>query len=299
MENMLDNDPAWRERLRLVATGEVDVDEPELATCLELTSGCVVGVSGLEHEACRRAIAGRRDVGEPCLSSAECKPDSYCQAEQSVDGACAGKCAERKPADSSCNSSEECRCDGSAYRCERGASAEGTCRAITVQTDRGLGDACGTTGVGTESSCSGTLWCAGSDSRCAEPIARDEPCIDDNDVCERGYFCAGTEGAKTCRLVTIATEQDESCNPDELQLCDLTAGLECIDGTCQSIGDGRAGTHCGVDSLNCDIGLYCNRDSDSCQPRLPASSPCTVDRECQSGTCDASKLCAADYCGVR
>jgi hypothetical protein len=294
-------DPDRREQLRLVESGgAIDVDEAAFETCLALSTACV-GDSSLQHEACRRAIAGRLPAGQACRSSVECSPDTYCRIDDaSAEDTCAGTCTARKPAESACDSSEECDSDGTYYRCEKPAgSTSGTCKKVTVVTERAVGDPCGTTAVATEAACSGKLWCTRGDSRCAEPIAPDEPCIDDHDVCERGYFCTGAEGAKTCQLITIAAEEGASCGPQMLALCDLTRGLECIDGKCQSIGDGGVGTHCGVDSLNCNVGLYCDRDLDSCQPRLKASAPCTVDRQCESGSCDATKLCAADYCGIR
>jgi hypothetical protein len=299
-ERSLDIDPDKREQMRLVGTHGVTIDEAALATCLELSSSCVVD-SNLQHESCRRAIPGPRAVGESCHSSAECNPDTYCRADDaSATDTCAGTCAARKPAESECNSSEECASEGGYYRCDTGGSSPtGTCQTVTVEAVLAVGDACGTTAVATKAACTGDLWCTRGDSQCAELIARDEPCIDDHDVCERGYFCAGAEGSRTCQPVSLATEENASCDPAVLQLCDLNLGLTCIEGTCQKVGDGGTGTLCGVDSLNCSIGFYCDRESDTCQRRLAASSPCTADRQCESGTCDATSHCAADYCAVR
>jgi hypothetical protein len=296
LKRILQSDPRNRERMRELARGSLTLNDRALEACLAFQRSCSLAERDI-FQPCREVLEGTVERGGSCRFDDECAGDAYCTA--AAGAGCPGTCAPRLPAGSACGRDGDCA--GRYSRCDSDSTTGiETCRDLTVVEGVALGARCGDTSATEVGVCRPELWCGdggGGQRVCRELIAPGGPCQGDFDVCAAGYFCNGEGPPGACQPVTIARE-GELCDIAALTACDLYGGLFCVAGRCERTGDGEVGTRCGTDTFNCDLGLHCDRTTDTCQPELAPGESCTSRLQCSSGTCGNDSRCAAVYCGL-
>jgi hypothetical protein len=281
------------------------VDSAAVQACLEASGEC--GPSGSDF-ACPEVIEGTVPAGGPCRLREECEGDAYCDLST---GACPGVCTPRHAVGMPCDSSDECS-GGSVFGyCDSNGEQPAVCAERVFTQARGEGDACNLSGHDV-ALCPPGLFCDvppddTSDSTlgtCQRAIALGAACDDPDDVCVAGALCQGVDRVRTCQNV-VRLELGDPCRArdenDPPSFCDPFDGLTCGEAVCEATGDGTAGSRCDTtdfgDLLPCDPGLYCDLDSDTCEPLRAAGAACDQDRSCVSGSCDQDTLtCRGEYC---
>jgi hypothetical protein len=294
LKQIFQSDPRNRERLRELTRGSLTLNNGPFEECLTLQRSCALGEGDI-FQACREALEGNVEQGGSCRFDDECAGDAYCA--PAAGGGCPGTCTPRLVAGSVCRRSSDCA--GRYSRCDPDSTGMRTCRVLTVVEGVALGAGCGDTSAPEVGVCRPELWCGdggGGQQVCREVIAAGGTCQSDFEVCAPGHFCDRDVPPGSCQPVTVARE-GESCDLATLAICDLYGGLWCAAGKCEANGNGEVGTRCGTDIFNCNLGLHCDRTSDTCQPELAAGSPCMSRFQCSSGTCGTDSRCAAAYCG--
>jgi hypothetical protein len=191
--------------------------------------------------------------------------------------------------------------------CDHDAMPRPVCRVFTRTPDAGEGEPCTwqPLGVSDVTYCEDGLWCRAKDApadamgECVKPLASDASCSEAGDVCQDA-LCNAIAGM--CQPLTVLSKAGDSCNKEELRICDPHLGLRCgEDGECESSGgDGSENSPCftGDFQRRCDPGLYCRRDADTdaftCQPLLGADAACASSESCASGSCDGT--CLQRFC---
>ncbi len=271
--------------------------------CVEELSACN-GPSSFDQGSCREVFEGDVETGGACQRDEDCAGDAYCE----VAMACPGQCQPRKASGEPCVLAKECAYSAGVVFCDTDAMPESVCRTLEPAASKSTeGEPCTRERTGSESLilCEDELWCAADPAapstatgKCMAPIPLEGACTDGDDVCAEG-LCDSDNGV--CVVYTLLKQVGDSCAQAQLLICDPRLGLRCSDqGMCEGSGDGSEGSVCfsGDFQRECDAGLYCLTDDTlghgTCQPRLPAGSPCELGRACESGSCDTT--CLERYC---
>ncbi|MCA9626384.1 MAG: hypothetical protein KC766_01905 [Myxococcales bacterium] len=268
-----------------VADGRVVYHPTAARACLDAIAngGCDVLLGGLP-KVCDDTIEGTTELDGECTVDGECGATRFCDA----DGACPGKCSERRGAGSGC---------GGDYACGKGliCAPDGTCAAPLPK-----GSACDEGGV----QCAAGSFCFGATAdtrgRCEDVSSlfttnEGQSCdIAKGPLCSLELVCApgsGTSG--TCKKASDLGESCEPAFPDGCggdaycQLQDATSGTcvalpaagetcaqvfgpqcqpfaRCVNGTCRNLQ--RLGGNCEDDSMcysdHC-VGSVC-KSKDAC-----------------------------------
>jgi hypothetical protein len=254
-------------------------------------------------EDCRRAVSGDKAPGEPCVIDGECANLGHCAYTGTT---CPGVCAPAAAPGQSCETDTDCApAPGGIARCIYQDPTTGSvCEQRSVGAAAGAGQPCGLLG-GQTVPCQGNLWCraTGGAGTCEAFIRTGSPCVNIDDACEHGSFCAGPTGQMTCQKVELLRQAGADCTASPTgpwRRCDVYGGFTCVNGVCEAMGDGRNGARCdntdAGDLVPCDEGFYCATD-DTCRPVAVAGGACDSDQGCPSGTCDqANGVCAAEFC---
>lgn len=294
-----------RALMQLEAEGRLHVNVDIVQRCYAHAELCASPTPA--YGVCREAIEGVVPQGDACRVTEECAGEAYCDFSTSM---CPGTCKARVAPGETCQSTDMCRGPEVAY-CDWGSSGtSGKCVVIEPVPVAKQGEPC-TYSSRTPYPCARGLFCdvptidgkAAAMGRCVPPIAMGASCDDSDDVCEPGAICHGPSGAMTCQRVQrlgegSACKYDNSAPP---RFCDPFAGLTCGATNCERVGDGTAGARCGTsdfdDFVACNAGLFCNRDTASCEALRPAGASCESHYQCTSGSCDgASSKCRDRYC---
>lgn len=284
--------------MRAVAEGTVAYDASAARECASsIGSGCSATVSGTElgdSASCDVVFTGTVPEGGSCWIHEECVAGFGCEFSG---GTCPGTCT----ADGgfSCGADGMCPAEQECFRSETGTQR---CVTEILEPDAAEGEPCGLVAE-TETeirrrACRPELWCTGDSytmGTCRAPIAGGQPCSS-GDVCADGHLCV----VGVCMEVTVARTEGAPCGESMVTVCDPFARLECVDGTCVETTDGASGSPCRTGDfgeVTCDVGLVCHGDTDTCGAPREAGEPCTLDRQCASGSCDGSTgTCRERYC---
>jgi hypothetical protein len=296
--------------IHAVEDGRVVFAPDHVDDCLDATARCDHLVNPQPADvACRRVFQGTRNTGEACVRNEECADGGRCI----IGDACPGICGPRVPTGGACDADADCDDTNGPVDCD---SETSTCKTTLVLPPVGEGEPCW---FGSKASvdwqpCADGLWCAGDEvvdselrhgtcRRTRIPVGND--CDFEEDVCEEGAAC--WDGV--CQMLIIRREPGASCA--EATFCDPFQRLECVEGTCESFGDGREGSPCRFHDASahaaCEPGFACiitgsedpvtSQTARTCLPPLAAGVPCRHAHECLSRTCGADGLCAASFCG--
>jgi hypothetical protein len=290
-----------RALVQLEAAGRVHVDQGALERCFEGADECAV--LGPAAGTCRDIIEGVVAQGEACGMNEECAGEAYCDFSTKT---CPGTCQARVAVGEACHSHEMCA--GSAH-CAL-VNNQSRCLADSIAPIGKQGESCVVTAA-QPLPCAAGLFCdvpkiEGNDAptgQCRPPIAVGAACDDNDDVCEVDALCHGPAGAQRCQRVQRLGLGDpcKSSDTEAPHYCDPFAGLTCGSSGCEALGDGSAGARCGTDDVDqfvpCHDGLFCNRDSLSCEVVRAAGASCGTNRQCASGACDPmTSQCREKYC---
>jgi hypothetical protein len=262
--------------------------------CIAELSACN-GPSSFNAGSCREVFDGEVHTGGACQRDEDCAGDAYCL----VETACPGQCQPRKAEGEPCVQTTECAYTTGAVVCDQDAMPQPVCRTLEpVASKSALDEPCTRELFGSESLvlCQDDLWCAPDPAaattatgKCTAPIPLEGACTDGDDVCVEG-LCDSENGV--CVVYTLLKEAGEVCDRAQLLICDPRLGLRCSDqGMCEGSGDGSEGSVCfsGDFQRECDAGLYCLNDDTlghgTCEPQLPAGSPCELGTACCNATC--------------
>lgn len=254
---------------------------------------------------CEASLRGRRPIGDPCDDSTLCTPGLFCDYDALDEGECRNACADRRAAGEACDSNSQCAHEGdrSGYCLVAADAFEGTCTTLALVGGARLDQPCGLIADGMNLSritCQAGHWCDAPDDdapgTCRAIPSAGQPCADGDTPCEGGICISGT-----CRALQIVTAAGGGCDPVQLQVCSLLAGLICIDERCVA-SEGREGQPCSDGALGvpCQAGLYCSAD-DVCAPTRADGEPCNADESpdvCMSGACQFGPDSAEGTCGA-
>jgi hypothetical protein len=294
-----------------VDDGRVAFAADRVDACLEATARCDHLVNSQPADvACRRVFLGTKAAGEACSRDEECADDRRCV----ISDACPGSCAARIAPGGACEADADCDDTNSPVDCDYETS---TCTTTLVLPPVGEGEECWFSSPGKvdRQPCADGLWCDGDGTFASEEyrngtcrrtlIPVGDPCGSDEDLCEDGAACWDD----VCTVLTIGREPGAPCS--ETSFCDPFARLQCVEGACESIGDGREGSPCRFHDLSahaaCEPGFVCvvtgsddpvtSATARTCLPPLATGASCKGSHECLSRTCGADGLCAASFCG--
>jgi len=283
----------------------------QVDACLEATARCDhLPNSQPADVACRRVFRGTKAAGEACSRDEECAGGGRCL----ITDACPVSCAPRGAPGDGCEADADCDDTNALAYCDDQTS---TCKTTLVLPAVGEGKACWIDSPGSvnRQPCADGLWCdgdgifsAGEDRqgtcrRTLIPVGA--PCSSQEDLCAAGAACWDD----VCRALAIGREPGAPCG--EAAFCDPFERLQCVGGTCQSIGDGLEGSRCRFHDLSalaaCEPGFVCvvtgtddpitSETARTCLPPLAAGATCKRSHECLSQTCGADGRCAASFCG--
>jgi hypothetical protein len=273
-----------RDRLELaqfVSAGEVVLNFPRVAACLDEVASCdmpSIGV-GLVNDwpACRDVFRGTIVEGGSCLRSEQCAGNSFCDTTK-----CPGTCTPRPKEGEPCTEDNQCATAPGHVVCDRN-----TCRTIPIRAPAALGARCQgwEPGVSELIPCATGLWCdtlSSGIATCRNPIPTGDACIGDSDQCVLGSACLDD----VCTAIVYGSSINEWTN-----FCDEGAGFVAVNGQCVPAGDGSEGAVCGDSlgyreraSLNgCRVGLYCHENV--CKVPKKTGEPCVSGEMCEVGSC--------------
>lgn len=245
---------------------------------------CVVGCSDDSTSGISKNT-GNLGVGEACVSSDQCAESLVC-----IDDVC----SELSDLGGYCDQSEECADDAicANHTCKREIAQGGVCSPNSRTTQCAAGLAC-------------------IDHICAQARDLGQSCDSKQNVCSDGLTCVHN----VC--VRYLMEGD-ACGADENHICNDKNHMQCINGTCRIVSDGRPSCTSSDDCAGfpemprCDNSGYCDRyleagelcktdgdclDNHVCQSVcltvVGENEPCTLDDnaacaeglECRSGKC--------------
>ncbi|MBU0549914.1 hypothetical protein KKB55_17835 [Myxococcota bacterium] len=235
--------------------------------------------------ACRALFEGRLPTGAHCVMDEVCAGGGFCD----IVDPCFGECQPRRPTGGACLSNRDCEwglscvlgvcgapqpldgacmwseaCDEGLF-CLLGEGVEGTCRPISEQFTRGVGETCEMYVGGR--ACQLGLACvlgSGDDSECVVPGGLGQRCvIGTPNPCGEGLYCKFGDDIYNGRCEAIPA-LGQRCEPDEFsEPCGYEAG--CINGRCQALKP--LGAACVVDeecaafdcvSGRCEYGFACD-----------------------------------------
>lgn len=296
--------PNYVDLQRSVESGRIIFDSEQAAEFLSMAYGCGMGTLDTIHSY-RAILQGTIAEGEPCYRNEECAGASYCEGGFR---SCPGTCIPRKPAGSECDFDDECDDSTGFAECDRGMET-GVCVIRPLRNDAQEHEPCGLLETGERVYCASGLWCNGpyhGVGVCRSPIPIGDPCVDIDHPCDGLAFCGADDVNETCQSVTITYEAGGPCDEGggiRPRMCDPLAGLFCVSGTCELVGDGSENSRClpgDENELSCQRGLYCSSETDppTCVPLLPPGSECTGSPGCTFSCDDTTRTCTDRYCGV-
>ena len=158
--------------------------------------------------------------------------------------------------------------------------------------------------------CAAGLWCDGPYNGrgvCRNPIPIGEPCFDVDHPCLGIAICNADDLSDTCQSVEITYEAGGPCDEGtaiQARMCDPLAGLTCVVGVCEVVGDGTEGSRClpeDEEELSCERGLYCSTETDppTCQALRPAGADCADSSACMFSCDFGNRMCTDRFCGAR
>ena len=263
---------------------------------------CDGGYCQRPSDECTGTCVAFLQEGNSCVEDRECGPDLICQSEQcSAPGALGESC-------------ENARCDvglsclGSPLTChyrgqpgelcsdEDDCALEAVCDDGRCAADRALGQSCRA-----ESNCEGESYCRieppAELGSCTSTLANGSAC-EIFERCELGYQCGAGE-PQTCQLEYAA--KDEPCGPfgcqdglwcsDEASFPGVCLEQASVDEACASPDSCLPGSFCGPDEkchpfeqplgepclvfdVTCAQGLFCDRETETCQARRDDGQTC-------------------------
>jgi hypothetical protein len=203
-----------------------------------------------------------------------------------------------------CDSSIECDSNGGYAECDSSVTPS-VCIVRLVRHGSALGEACGVQANGERVVCQGQLWCDGPFNGvgvCRAPIPVGSANTDADAPCEG--LALQDSVTNTCQEVIVTDQIGGACDPVSgipLHMCDPLANLICVAGSCELAGDGLENSRCVPGDLgdaSCQLGFYCDRDTDVCLPLKASGMPCSSAQECEIDCDFGTNTCVDQYCGI-
>jgi hypothetical protein len=305
-----------------VEQGRVVLSLDALPECLDAWSSCDFFRNRQAANAvCRGVFQGTQAMGEACFRDEECEVGRCVVAD-----ACPGTCQPLGAAGDECATDDDC--DGSSGKasCElMGLNVPDSCWVETPLPPVGEGEECWkASDVADPQPCASGLWCEGDGIYPLPPesgpgteyrrgicrstgIPGGDPCNNDEDVCELGYYCQGEDSS--CEAIQIVNEVGAPCG-DGVGFCNLLERLECVNGLCELTTDGLEGSSCQDQEYlgyrACEPGLVCvatgtddpitAETPKTCLLPRAAGESCRRHHECASETCSSDNRCSDRFC---
>ncbi len=295
-----------------VDAGRIRYDAAAAGRCLaNLNASCGAFSGGLEaDDDCKGVFVGLVPLGGTCYQDEECAGDAHCDESAGCPGVCEASATLGQACDDvPCSRNAE----GVRLECtSTTANPNPHCVAVAFDVV-GAGESCGEVVADGESQlqavCDTGLYCkrnlGAAVGNCAVPIPQLQTCVPNLDACAGDASCvAAPAGGFRCEPFTVATTAGAICDPTEQAFCHPLARLDCVGGTCTTVGTGAVGQPCRTSfGTDCNAGLYCDDSGASpvCATLIADGQPCDTDFEeaCASGFCDdsgASPVCGSPLC---
>lgn len=266
------------------ADGHVAIDAAELEACYRDTRalGCKLQTERLPAS-CKRAIAGKRAIGEECSVDFECGEGAFCPL------GCPRTCQATKASNATCTRDDECQrglvC--SAGKCAAPIAAGASCGASMGATC-GLGMSCaGMTAAA-------AVCQANSAVQVSELGAACDP--SGSKLCRDGFSCAYTPTGFTCQAPVAAGAACKLALPGQCPADSYCNARDVMsNGTCVPLP--KAGQAC-VLTDQCAPGHLCLPEGmkPMCFAWLNLGESCTRNEPCRSGSCEQGKCVVRTQC---
>jgi hypothetical protein len=301
---------------RLTAMGVVRYDGTAARRCLEAQRAPRCGER--PPQACDAVFQGTAPIGGMCTHAEQCAGDAACVTFDDRMPRCPGVCVARvaigepcmgaapicsnAAGPASCNYEQELATTPNPYRC----------RALVDTPTVGAGEVCVDFSVPRfmERRCPSGMECrdsqrdGGSSTQrtCQGPAAPGERCetlCTGNAVCDLDQI----RFTRRCLAFEVRDREGETCIQGNggSESCNVTRGLNCVQGRCRRVGDGAEGSVCFTNRFglsNCRSGLWCHTATMTCRPRLADGMPCRNPNECESRACVPDRMTGTTRCGL-
>lgn len=294
-----------RRTAELLAAGRLRFDADAARRCLDGLRASVCA----EPAACEAVFVGATPLGAPCIDRGECAGDAWC-AYRDRDGrySCPGRCTARLPVGEQCfGDNEACSTAGASGRvqCTYDPARSGQSSPFTC-VDRGPltvvpeGGECADRGDGSAPlrACAPGLDCgyvsnaSGVVSACKPPAAAGDFCTR---YCQPGALCEfdNSRFSQRCLPFVVRNVEGDRCvqGNSGAEACNVLLGLDCVAGRCQRVGTGAERSVCFTNRFglsNCNLGLFCDPATMTCQRRRADGMPCRNDDECEVRNCEST-----------
>jgi len=283
----------WRD---FTESGRIVLDVEKANACFAL------GVQCASDTICTEALVGTVPVGAQCFRNEDCVAGAYCAGELA---SCPGVCTAKKSPGEPCEWDSECSGATGTARCNTSVDPW-VCEVHPIRGGATLGQPCGIVPSGDRVWCTDELWCDGpfdGQGTCAAPIPIGQACDDGDLPCAGLGFCGADNVNATCQEVSISQVGGpcDTAGGITAQVCDPLANLICVAGQCELAGDGGDGSRCVSGDLgdaSCQVGYYCDWDTDTCLPFKTAGAQCSSSQECAVSCNFETNLCSDQYCGL-